>query len=327
MYNLGMICDGWQATKLKPHIKAIPPYIYIGASNFKYYPCEAWEKIGGKVSRNFYPPQFLHSLIYRITLPSVFKSKKEARLRFVSGYSIQFDTFPDYAFYEVIPLIWDCWPKQVESVAAFFRKHQVKTAIFTSSQTADVFRGLFPQMNILTITEGIKIDLYSPGNVLSDRNIDILEIGRKDGNFFKSPLPEGINHVKTGNFARTFQSDEEFRAALADTKVTVTVPRCDVAKKTAGNIETLTQRYWECMLSRIVMVGRAPKELINLIGYNPVIDWDGNDASPLVSDILGNIGKYQNLVNRNYETAKEMASWEMRMKDIMIYLKNKGYSV
>lgn len=308
-------------------VKAIPPYIYKGASNFKYYPCEAWEKIGGKVSRNFYPPQFLHSLIYRITLPSIFKNKREARLRFVSGYSIQFDTFPDYAFYEVIPVIWDCWPKQVESVAAFFRKHQVKTAIFTSSQTADVFRRLFPPMNVLTITEGIKIDLYSPGNVLSDRKIDILEIGRKDGNFFKSPLPEGINHIKTGNFARTFQSDEEFRAALADTKVTVTVPRCDVNPETAGNIETLTQRYWECMLSRIVMVGRAPKELIDLIGYNPVIDWDGNDASPLVSDILGNIGKYQDLVNRNYETAKEMASWEMRMKDIMIYLKNKGYSV
>ncbi len=308
-------------------VKAIPPYIYKGASNFKYYPCEAWEKIGGKVSRNFYPPQFLHSLIYRITLPSIFKNKREARLRFVSGYSIQFDTFPDYAFYEVIPLIWDCWPKQVESVAAFFRKHQVKTAIFTSSQTADVFRDLFPKMNIQTITEGIKIDLYSPGNVLSDRKIDILEIGRKDGNFFKTPLPEGINHIKTGNFARTFQSDEEFRAALADTKVTVTVPRCDVNPETAGNIETLTQRYWECMLSRIVMVGRAPKEFISLIGYNPVIDWDGNDASPLVSDILGNIGKYQDLVNRNYETAKEMASWEMRMKDIMIYLKNKGYSV
>lgn len=308
-------------------VKAIPPCLYIGASNFKYYPCEAWEKIGGKVSRNFYPPQFLHSLIYRITLPSVFKSKKEARLRFVSGYSIQFDTFLDYAFYEVIPLVWDCWPKQVESVAAFFRKHQVKTAIFTSSQTADVFRDLFPKMNVLTITEGIKIDLYSPGNVLSDRKIDILEIGRKDGNFFKGPLHEGINHVKTGNFARTFQSDEEFRAALADTKVTVTVPRCDVDKKTAGNIETLTQRYWECMLSRIVMVGRAPKELIDLIGYNPVIDWDGNDASPLVSQLLQDISSYQSLVDKNYETAKRMASWDIRMKVIMEYLEKLGYSV
>lgn len=308
-------------------VKAIPPYIYKSASNFKYYPCEAWEKIGGKVSRNFYPPQFLHSLIYRITLPSIFKNKREARLRFVSGYSIQFDAFPDYAFYEVIPLIWDCWPKQVESVAAFFRKHQVKTAIFTSSQTADVFRDLFPKMNILTITEGIKIDLYSPGNVLSERKIDILEIGRKDGNFFMSPLPDGINHVKTGNFARTFQSDEEFRAALADTKVTVTVPRCDVDKKTAGNIETLTQRYWECMLSRIVMVGRAPKELIDLIGYNPVVDWDGNDASLLVTDILNNIEEYQELVDRNCEIARKMAPWEIRMKSVMEYLKKKGYDV
>lgn len=308
-------------------LKAIPPFIYTDASNFKYYPCEAWKKIGGKVSRNFYPPQFFHSLIYRITLPSIFKNKMVARLRFVSGYSIQFDTFPDYAFYEVIPLIWDCWPKQVESVAAFFRKHQVKTAIFTSSQTADVFRDLFPQMNILTITEGIKIDLYSPGNVLSERKIDILEIGRKDGNFFMSPLPDGINHVKTGNFARAFQSDEEFRAALADTKVTVTVPRCDVNPETAGDIETLTQRYWECMLSRIVMVGRAPKELIDLIGYNPVVDWDGSDASPLVADVLKNVDKYQELVDRNCETARKMAPWEIRMKDVMDYLNNKGYRV
>ena len=179
----------------------------------------------------------------------------------------------------------------------------------------------------LPVFKGLSTDLGSHSFLHISFYPLYLEIGRKDGNFFKSPLPEGINHIKTGNFARTFQSDEEFRSALADTKVTVTVPRCDVDKKTAGNIETLTQRYWECMLSRIVMVGRAPKELINLIGYNPVIDWDGNDASPLVSDILRNIGKYQELVNRNYETAKKMASWEMRMKDIMIYLKNKGYSV
>ena len=57
----------------------------------------------------------------------------------------------------------------------------------------------------------------------------------------------------------------------------------------AGDIETLTQRYWECMLSRIVMLGHAPQELIDLIGYNPVIEIDkehvkepfrrGSDAS------------------------------------------------
>lgn len=75
------------------------------------------------------------------------------------------------------------------------------------------------------------------------------------------------------------------------------------------------------------MVGRAPKELIDLIGYNPVIDWDGNDASPLVTDILNNIEAYQELVDRNCEIARKMAPWEIRMKCVMEYLKKKGYDV
>lgn len=312
---------------MKKIIKTVPPYIYNGVSNFKYYPFEAWRELGGNIEDGFYPPKYFHSLIYKFTLPSCFKSSKEARLRFVSGYSIQFDTFPDYAFHEIVPLVWDCWPKQVESVASFFKKHQVRTAVFTSSQTADTFRTMFPQMNILTITEGIKVDLYLKGKNLTDRRIDVLEVGRKDGNFFKTPLPESINHVKTGNFDRVFQTDEDFRKALADTKVTITVPRCDVDKNIAGNIETLTQRYWECMLSRIVMVGRAPKELIDLIGYNPVVDWDGRDATPIVADILENIDEYQELVDRNYETARKMASWDIRVRQIMEYLQQLNYLV
>lgn len=312
---------------MKKIIKAVPPYIYKGVSNFKYYPFEAWRELGGNVEDGFYPPKYFHSLIYKFSIPSWFKSTKEARLRFVSGYSVQFDTFPDYAFHEIVPLVWDCWPKQVESVAIFFKKNQVRTAIFTSSQTADTFRTKFPQMNILTITEGIKVDLYLKGKKLADRKIDVLEVGRKDGNFFKAPLPESINHVKTGNFDRAFQTDEDFRKALADTKVTITVPRCDVDKEVAGNIETLTQRYWECMLSRIVMVGRAPKELVDLIGYNPVVEWDGLDATPLVIDILENIDEYQELVDRNYETARKMASWDIRVRQIMEYLLQLNYLV
>lgn len=308
-------------------VVAVPPFLYKGVSNFKYNLFVAWQKLGGKVSRTFYPPKSFHSLVYKIEIPSVFQNMKEVRLRFVSGYSIRFDTFPDYAFYEVIPVVWDCWPKQVESVASFFRKHHVRTAVFTSSQTADIFRNLFPQMNVLTITEGIDINLYAKGRNLKDRNIDVLEVGRKDGNFFKTLLPENINHVKTGNFDRVFQTDEEFRDALADSKVTITVPRCDVDKKVAGDIETLTQRYWECMLSRVVMVGRAPKELTELVGYNPVIDWDGKDATPLVMDIIENIDRYQGLVDKNYAVAREKASWDNRVRQIMEYLQQLNYLV
>lgn len=308
-------------------VKAVAPYVYKGKCNFKHSLYEAWNQMGGKTASCHYPWRIFHSLAYKCDLPHLPKHSKEARLRFVSGFSIQFDTYPDYARYEIIPVIWDCWPAQVPNVLNFMHKHNVRTSIFMSSQMADNFRKSLPDMNVLTITEGVNILLYSKGKELSKRNIDILEVGRGWVDFFNTPLPDGIKHIKTGNFARVFNTDEEFRLALADTKVTINVPRCDVDSKSAGNIETLTQRYWECMLSRVVMVGRAPRELINLIGYNPVIDWNGKDATPLVTEILSDITNYQELVDKNYTTALKMSSWNIRVKQIMDYLTEKGYMV
>lgn len=310
---------------MKKRVKAVQPYEYKNVCNFKSYPYQAWEALGGQVAKSHYPWKMLHGLAYNFLYPAIYKHKKEARLRFVSGYSINFDTFPDYTFYEIIPVVWDCWPKNVPAVENFFRKYDVRTAVFTSSQTADIFRSKFPSMNILTITEGVNVDLYHRGKELKERTIDVLEVGRAWVEFFKTPLLEGINHIKTGNMARAFNTDEDFRLGLADAKVTINVPRCDVDKNTAGDIETLTQRYWECMLSRIVMVGRAPRELTDLIGYNPVIDWNGDDASPIVNDILTHIEDYQQMVDRNYETAMRMAPWTNRIKVITQYLENKGY--
>lgn len=308
-------------------VKAVAPYRYEGKSNFKWYLYKAWREAGGQVAPSHYPPRAFHGLVYRWDVQWPWPSRTEARLRFVSGFSVRFDTFPDSTFYEVIPVVWDCWPAQVEDMAAFFRRHGVRTAFFTSSQTADTFRQRFPHMLVCTLTEGVDLSLYDKGRELADRSIDLLEVGRKQANPFQSPLPEGIRHVKTANFVRAFKSDEEFRAALADTKVTWNVPRCDVDPSVAGGVETLTQRYWECMLSRIVMVGRSPKELTELIGYDPVLPWDGQDASPLVSHVLENPAVYQALVDRNYETARRMASWSIRVEQMMNYLTHIGYQV
>lgn len=86
----------------------------------------------------------------------------------------------------------------------------------------------------------------------------------------------------------------------------------------AGDIETLTQRYWECMFSRMVMVGHAPQELIDFIGYNPVIELnDKISAEELIADVIEHIEDYQSLVDKNRETAEKMGSWEMRMKWLM----------
>lgn len=308
-------------------VKAVQPYMYDNVCNFKSYPYFAWQDFNMPIATAYYPCKLFHGIAYNYNIPKLYSSSNEARLRFVSGYSILFDTFPDYVFYEIIPVIWDCWPQNVPRVEMFFKKYGVKTAIFTSSQTADNFRQIFPEINILTITEGVNVELYNKGKELINRKIDILEVGRGWVEFFKTPLLQNINHIKTGNFNRAFKTDEDFRIGLSDTKVTINVPRCDVDKETAGNIETLTQRYWECMLSRVVMVGRAPKELIDLIGYNPVIEWDEVDAAPLINSVLLNIMDYQQLVDKNYEVALKFAPWNIRIQQIVEFLTLNGYKL
>ena len=101
-------------------------------------------------------------------------------------------------------------------------------------------------------------------------------------------------------------------------KVTITLPRSMTQPEVAGDIETLTQRYWECMFSRMVMVGHAPQELIDFIGYNPVIELsDKISAEELIADVIEHIEDYQALVDKNRETAERLGSWEMRMKWLM----------
>ena len=130
-------------------VKAVQPYRHHSSLNFKHAPYEAWVKVGGKIAPAHYPWRKLHGLVFRYELPILCKNKRDARLRFVEPVSISFDTFPDYSRYEIIPMIWDCWPKYVEKVCKWFKRHQVRTAIFTASQTAELMGSYFPEMNIL----------------------------------------------------------------------------------------------------------------------------------------------------------------------------------
>lgn len=308
-------------------VRAIVPYAHPDCINFKTAAYEAWIKVGGLWGKGHYPIRALHGLAFRYELPTIIKSKKEARLRFVEPVSIKFDTFPDYMRYEIIPLVWDCWPDMFELTCKWFIRHHVRTVIFTSSQTADCMRRRFPKMNILTITEGVDTSLYDAGNDLKYRNIDLLEFGRSNKKVFRAALPSTISHVCTNVDGHYLYTNEQLFSVMADAKITICMPRCDTQPEKAGNIETLTQRYWEAMLSRIVIVGRAPKELIDFIGYNPVIDLNVENASEQVSGIIAHIDDYQVLVDKNRECALRMAPWTLRMRQVMTFLEQCGYKI
>ena len=317
----------------KKILKAVSPFNHPGFLNFKMMPYEAWKRNGGEVAKAHYPWRWLHGAAYRWELPTIWKSRKEARLRFVEPVSLKFDSFPDYARYEVVTMFWDCWPRYFEMTCEWLRKHQVKTAIFSSRMTAERMQERFPEMRVIWCPEAVDGSVYQKGKVLKDRKIDLLEFGRSNekvlpaGTFekaFDSSLGDTeskglvLNHVCTKQNGKFIYTNEQLYQAMGDAKVTIALPRSMTQPEMAGDIETLTQRYWECMFSRMVMVGHAPKELVDFIGYNPVIELrEDISAEALIREVLEHIEDYQALVDKNRETAERLGSWDVRMKWLM----------
>lgn len=310
---------------MKKILKAVAPFHHPGFLNFKQAPYEAWKRNGGMVAGEHYPPRFLHGAAYRWELPTIGKSKKEARIRFVEPVSLSFDAFPDYSRYEVVPMFWDCWPCYFEKIRDWLKRHQVRTAIFSSRQTAERMQEVLPNVNIIWCAEAVDDSVYDKGEMLKDRGIDLLEFGRSNDRFVDAVKlgqvkVEGnkLKHVCTKKHGRFIYTNEQLYQAMGNAKVTIALPRSMTQPELAGDIETLTQRYWECMFSRMVMVGHAPQELVNLIGYNPVIEFrDGISAEDLIKYVLEHIEDYQELVDKNRETAERMGSWNVRMKWLM----------
>lgn len=313
-------------------VKAVAPYRHEGIINFKKGAYDAWVKVGGKTAAAHYLPGKLLGWSCNHELPLLPRNRKEARLRFMEPINRKLDTFPDYVRYEIIPFIWDCWPCLDDRISCWLKKHQVRTAIFTSRQNAERIQKRFPEMNILVITEGIDSSKYQAGKQLKDRDIDILEFGRGSGVNFNGNVNQSDNNNRRFRYVCTkqngiFYTDEELFQMMANSKVTIALPRCDTDPTIAAGVETLTQRYWENMLSRIVMVGHAPKELTDLIGYNPVIELDRKRPNEQIHDILNHIEDYQALVDKNRQTALRVGDWTLRMKEIMMWLRDCGYEV
>ena len=150
--------------------------------------------------------------------------------------SLFFDTFPDYARYEVVPMFWDCWPCYFEKTCEWLRRHQVKTAIFSSRQTAEKMQERFSgeneglqKINVIWCPEAVDDSVYQKGKLLKERNIDLLEFGRSNDKVFKAEQLESIfdnnncslNHVCTKQNGKFIYTNEQLYEAMGDAKVTI----------------------------------------------------------------------------------------------------------
>lgn len=296
---------------------------------------DAWQSCGGRLQQGYSIPWTIRLMVAKSRLSRncpILSSKREALLVLGAGYPDSF-AWPHSYTHEIIPMLWDVWPRYWSRLISSLKRHHVRTFLCTSDQVCEYVRELLPHIHVIHVPEGINPSGYLPGENLQNRTIDILELGRQLPSFHQSAISLSRLHPDLKHMFSSVGSPLLFPdfgslcLGLASSKITVSYPRCDTHPEMAGNVETLTQRYWECMLSRTLIVGRAPQELIDLVGYNPVIEIFTHESSEQIYQILKNIDSYQNLVNKNYHIAQQLAPWSARCVVLKSQLNTLGYNI
>ena len=290
-----------------------------GVYFFQKWFCEAWEAAGGAVlEERIKLPWRVKQIIGRLRLCFSIGSHRKKLLITASG-RMDSVAWPWCYFYELVPVLWDVWPFQIPHLIRFVRRNRVRLLFCTSSQVVDKINCQVKDCHAVWMPEGIKCEEYPAGMPLKDRSVDILEYGRRKKDVHESLLSHdfgsAIKHVYPTASRLVEPNAEAFRALLRDAKIVVCYPQCDTNPQRAGEIETLTQRYWECMLSGALIVGRAPEELIRLCGYNPVVSLSASPADDIGS-MLTHINDFQALVDRNRTTALKLGDLSCRVQDM-----------
>lgn len=289
---------------------------------FQQWFAEAWVACGGELLENKKWPHIL-SVVFGRNWPS-FHFRRKDRLIVLGCGRIESAAWPNLLTSEIIPMMWDLWPDKIAPFCRFVRRHNIKTILCAASYTAIQLRELLPKVDIFWIPEGINVDAYPMGGLLKDRPIDMLSYGRQM-NIVVDKLRILANDEKYDILfregdAHLFVTFNDLVKGLQSSKITICYPQSVTHPERAQDIETLTQRYWEAMLTGTLLVGHAPKELIEVCGYNPVIELGDNPVT-IVRDVLMHIKDYQELADKNRNCAEEKAGWDKRMPKIMEILK------
>ncbi len=248
------------------------------------------------------------------------------------------DAMPEALHAEIIPLFWDSWPRGWKKQVRAIRLLKCRICFFTARQAAERLSRELPDVKALWIAEGIDPSGFHAGKPLTERRYDVYELGRQKADYH--PVLAALHRsgeIKNylaneydadGSLRKlAFERTEDMVKAMPDTKIIISFPACDTHPAQTGGIETLTQRYWEAMLSGSLIVGRAPAELTDLLGYNPVIEVDTSAPAEQLKRILQHIGDYQPLVDRNLQAARRHAPWDVRARQIQEILRREGYTI
>jgi hypothetical protein len=216
--------------------------------------------------------------------------------------------------------LFDAWPQNHEKIRLFADACRIDHLFISSSQGAAALNLLVKSTSCHWIPEGI-----TPGDYFlafqPEKDIDVLQLGRRYDKYHEMIAPglqsRGKNYLYE-NVSGTvvFPSRLDYVEGLARTKISICAPLSVSHPERAGGIETMTVRYLQSMLSKCLIIGHAPAEMIQLFGYNPLIEIDYSDPLNQLLGLLDRLPEYQPLIEKNYHAVREHHTWKSRWEKI-----------
>lgn len=220
--------------------------------------------------------------------------------------------------------IFDAWPKEQDGIIKFLNAFKVNNVFITSSHVVKIIQSKTPYTKCFWIPEGINPRMYKHYDY-QNKTIDVLALGRRYDIYHEQIVTCLENNNKTYLYEKErgniiFPTRNGFIEGMAKSKISICVPSSITHPDRSGNIETMTIRYLQSMVSKCIILGHAPKEMITLFGYNPVIEIDSENPEGQITSILNNYSDYFELIEKNYQTVLEKHTWNKRWTEINLLL-------
>lgn len=216
--------------------------------------------------------------------------------------------------------LFDGWPSKHNKISNFYNYLKIDYLFISSLQSAEIFGSKFGFDKVHWIPEGINPEEYKQ-YASEDKTIDVLALGRKYDLYHNVIVDHLRESKKVYLYEKVkgqiiFPTREGFIEGLARSKISICVP-CNITHpERSGNLEHMTNRYLQSMVSKCLVVGHAPKEMVELFGYNPVVEIDMNNAIQQLESILTNYSDYIPLIENNYEQVLKNHTWRNRWNQI-----------
>lgn len=209
--------------------------------------------------------------------------------------------------------LFDAWPQKHERIECIVKHLKINVLFVSSSQAAAQLQSRLPETHVCFCPEACKVDEYE-FKPFPERSIDVLQLGRRYEIVHMALMADkNLNYLyQKESGSLVFATQELLKKGFADSKISVCFPKSITHPKESGGIETVTNRYFQSMASKCVLVGKAPAELISLFGYNPVVELDLKNPLRHITEIINQIQEYESLVEENYRVLRQNHTWANR---------------